>query len=268
MVFIMAILISHEMGHYLMARRNRIEASLPYFIPLPIGPIGTMGAIILMRGRIRSRNALMEVGAAGPLAGIIVAVPVLIIGLTLSSVEPLPTSHLESRIFYQEGQSLLYLIIKRVLVGPIPEGHDVMLHPMAWAGWVGILVTMLNLFPIGQLDGGHIAYALWGKAHDRISPLFFSGLFVLGLSVIAHGAYYAWQQGLEGEPFWAHVQPGFPWLFLGLLLLIFMGRKKGRGFKHPPTDDDTLSSKHRAVGIACIALFIITFMPIPLRILM
>ncbi len=259
---VISILLSHEMGHYILARRNRVDASLPYFIPFPLGLFGTLGAVIVMRGRIRSRNALMEVGAAGPLAGMAVAVPILIVGLTLSEVAPLGNAGI------LEGQSILYLLLKRIAVGHIPTGHDVYLHPMAWAGWIGLLVTMLNLFPIGQLDGGHIAYALWGNAHARISRLFFRGLFILGLSVIAHEAYYAWQQGLEGEAFWIRAQAGVPWLSLGLLLFIFLGRKKGRGFKHPPTDDVTLSSKHRAVGIACIALFIITFMPIPLRILM
>ena len=259
MASITTILLCHEMGHYVMARRNRVNASLPYFIPMPFLLFGTLGAVILMRGRIRSRNALMEVGAAGPLAGLAVALPILVIGLSLSEVTPIPENAL------LEGQSLLYLFLKQVTVGDIPAGHDVMLHPMAWAGWIGLLVTMLNLIPIGQLDGGHIFYALFGDAHARASRIFLIGLFVLGLAVMGYSAIQAEQLGLEGDAYLSHVMTGLNWLVLGLLLLLLFSRKKGRGFKHPPTDDHTLSPFHRGAGILCLAIFVLCFMPVPIR---
>ncbi len=256
---IMAILLSHEMGHYILARRNRIEATLPFFIPFPFGPLGTWGALIAMKGRIRSRDALMEVGAAGPLAGIAVAIPVIIIGVALSPVRPLQPSAV------LEGQSLLYMLLKWVAVGPIPEGHDVFLHPMAWAGWVGLLVTMVNLLPVGQLDGGHVSYALFGKAHARVSLFVIIGMIVYGLALVWYAAHNASLDGLEGETFYLSISMHGNWLFWGILLFIFFGR--GRRRRHPPTDDERLSPRHRAVGIACVVLFVITFMPVPLQIL-
>ncbi len=259
---IMAILLTHEMGHYVMARRNRVNASLPYFIPMPFLLFGTLGAVIVMRGRIRSRNALMEVGAAGPLAGMAVALPVILVGLSLSEVAPIP----EAAII--EGQSLLYMFLKWIAVGPIPEGQDVMLHPMAWAGWIGLLVTMLNLLPIGQLDGGHIFYALFGNLHRKVSKLFLGGLFALGLGVTGYSWWEAAGLGLEGEAYVSHVLTGMNWVVLGALLLVVFGRKGGKGLHHPPTDDDTLSLGHTAMGYVCLALFVLCFMPIPIRMVM
>jgi membrane-associated protease RseP (regulator of RpoE activity) len=255
---IMGILLCHEMGHYVMGRRNRVGVSLPYFIPFPLSLFGTLGAVIVMRGRIRSRNALMEVGASGPIAGMLVAIPILLIGLSLSAVEPLPDQGLI------EGQSLLYMALKWIAVGEIPAGHDVMLHPMAWAGWIGLLVTMLNLLPIGQLDGGHIFYALWGKAHLTASRLFHGGLFLMGIGVMGYCTWDAELRGLTGDAYLTQVLTGANWLFLGLLILFFSWRSKG-GLRHPPTDDDHLSPAHRAVGIACLVLLILIFTPIPIR---
>ena len=257
-----AILLFHEMGHYVMARRNNVEVSLPYFIPIPpaISLFGTLGAVIIMKGRIRSRNALMEVGAAGPIAGAVVAALLLIVGLVLSPVEPIPESGL------MEGQSLLYMLLKRIAVGKIPQGHDVILHPAAWAGWVGLLVTMLNLIPIGQLDGGHIFYAMWGEAHKTASRLFHAGLFALGVSIVAVSAANAFELGLEGEQLFAEVLPGANWIFLGVVLLLFALFSK-RGLSHPPTDDADLSRAHFAVGVVCVALFVCTFTPVPLRLI-
>lgn len=259
MVSIMAILLSHEMGHYIMARRNRVNASLPYFIPMPFLLFGTLGAVILMKGRIRSRNALMEVGAMGPLAGMAVALPVLIVGLSLSEVGPIPEQAL------MEGQSLLYIALKKVVVGDIPAGQDVMLHPMAWAGWIGLLVTMLNLLPIGQLDGGHVFYALFGDAHRKVSLGFLAALFLLGLGIMTYSALDAEQLNLEGEAYWSHVLVGMNWLILGFLLLFVFGRRNGKGLNHPPTDDNTLSGIHKVMGILCLLIFVLSFTPIPIR---
>jgi membrane-associated protease RseP (regulator of RpoE activity) len=191
---LMLILLCHEMGHYLAARVHGVPVTLPYFIPIPFF-FGTFGAVIRTRGRIRSRNALMDVGAAGPLAGMIVAVPCMVLGLHLSAVQPLPEGP-----YQLEGQSLLYLLLKRLVLGPIPAGSDVFLHPLAWAAWIGFLVTMINLIPVGQLDGGHVGFALLGRWHDTLSRWAHRILVVLG--VLVGGAYgtralVAGQPGLE-----------------------------------------------------------------------
>lgn len=262
MASLLGILLAHEMGHFVMAKRNRVSASLPYFLPMPFGPIGTWGAVIVMRGRIRSRNALMEVGAAGPLAGMLVAIPLLFVGLRLSPIAPLP----ETGALYVEGQSLLYAGIKWLAVGDIPEGHDVMLHPVAWAGWVGLFVTMLNLLPLSQLDGGHIFYALWGRRHGLASRLAFAGLFFLGAIAIGYNVITARELGLRGDAYWMWVSGGATWLTLGLIVGALALFRKG-ALDHPPTDDDSLSGRHRVIGLICMALFALTFTPVPLRLL-
>ncbi len=262
MASLLGILLAHEMGHFVMARRNRVGASLPYFLPMPFGPIGTWGAVIVMRGRIRSRDALMEVGAAGPLWGMVVAIPVLFIGLRLSPVAPLP----ETGALYVEGHSLLYAGLKWLAVGEIPQGHDVMLHPMAWAGWVGLFVTMLNLLPLSQLDGGHIFYALWGRRHGFASRVALAGLFLLGALATFYNVITARQLGLRGDAYWMWVSGGATWLTLGLIVGTLAFFRKG-ALDHPPTDDDSLSKRHRAVGFICLALFVLTFTPVPLRLL-
>lgn len=151
---LMAILACHELGHYVAARVRGVDASLPYFIPLPpIGTFGTLGAVIRMGKPIEDRNALFDVGAAGPIAGLVVAIPLLAVGLSLSTVGPSPADG------SQEGNSVLYALLKYAVLGRwLPsDGVDVQLHPMALAAWFGLLVTMINLMPIGQLDGGHVA---------------------------------------------------------------------------------------------------------------
>jgi membrane-associated protease RseP (regulator of RpoE activity) len=258
MAALMGILVCHEAGHWFMARRNGVDASWPFFIPMPpIFPVGTFGALILMRGRIRSRAALLEVGAAGPLAGMAVALPVLLIGLQTCPVGPLPEGG------FMEGQSLLYLAAKRLAAGPIPEGHDVYIDrsPLVWAGWLGMLVTMINLLPIGQLDGGHVAYALFGERHRLVSRLFLGGLFVLGASVMLHFGLEAWRAGLRGEELLSRALVGFNWIFWGGLLLLL----RRRVLSHPPTDDDHLPAGHRVAGWLCVLLFALTFMPYVMR---
>jgi len=257
---LMGILVCHEAGHYVAARRRRIDTSLPYFIPLPpfLSYFGTFGAIIVMRGRIRSRDALIEVGAAGPLAGMAVAVPLLFIGLADCPVGPIPTEG------FIEGQSLLYMLAKRVVLGPIPPGYDVYIDhsPLAWAGWIGTLVTMLNLLPIGQLDGGHVFYALFGELHSRASAWFLRGLFALGAAVVIALGMDAWSMGLRDGDLAFAALPGVEWLLVGTLLLILTRR---RGFGHPPTDASALSPVHLAVGVLCLVVFVATFMPIVMR---
>ncbi|HTM19708.1 MAG TPA: site-2 protease family protein, partial [Kofleriaceae bacterium] len=166
---LMAILLVHEMGHYVAARLHRVDASLPYFIPLPpVISLGTMGAVIRMKKPIEDRNALLDVGAAGPLAGLLVAIPLLVIGVALSPVSTAPSGGV------QEGNSIAYLLLKLAVTGrilPAADGTDIDLNGMAFAAWVGLLVTMINLIPIGQLDGGHVARAYLGNRHERFSTV-------------------------------------------------------------------------------------------------
>lgn len=155
----MAILTAHEMGHYVFCRRYRIPATLPYFIPLPITIFGTMGAVIRMGGPIRSRRALFDIAVAGPIAGLVVAIPVLIVGLARSAiVDGAP----EGSGIITLGEPLLMRALAAVIVGPLPEGKDLLLDPFAFAGWAGLFVTAINLLPAGQLDGGTSCTRSWG----------------------------------------------------------------------------------------------------------
>jgi membrane-associated protease RseP (regulator of RpoE activity) len=254
---LLAILLTHEFGHYFAARYHRVPASLPYFIPLPfIGPFGTLGAVIGMSGRIRSRAALLDIGAAGPLAGLVVALPVLWWGVSISPVTELP----KGVIYTQEGQSLIYWLFKRIIHGPIPAGSDVLLHPTALAGWAGLLVTMLNLIPFGQLDGGHIAYALFGKAQDRFAVWVRRSLLVLFVyNVVAFLTPVVMKT--SDMPWWAALMNSATWLVLyGLLGLL--ARIGGR--EHPPFEPGPLSAGRRAVAWLCLILFVLLFMPTPM----
>ena len=242
---LLAILVTHEFGHYFAAKIHRVPASLPYFIPMPPGlsPFGTMGAVISMPSRIRSRNALLDIGAAGPIAGMIVAVPVLIYGLAES-----PVKAIESSGGYLEGQCLLYTALKLMVHGDIPIGHDVYLTSMAFAGWTGLLITMLNMLPVGQLDGGHIAYALFDEKQNRFGDVVQYGL------LIAFGYNYA---------MYNDVTTGFIWvLWFGLLTLM---RRAGGGVGHPPTDPGKLTAGRQIVAALCLLMFVALFMPTPMR---
>ena len=261
-VSLLAILVAHESGHYLAARYHGTDVSLPFFIPFPGSPFGTMGAFIQLKQPPRNKRALLDIGLAGPIAGLIVAIPVLLIGLSLSDIGQLPASPTTQPGFSLEGNSLLYLAIKFVTKGellPAPVtyggvspflywikyvftglpapfgGRDVMLHPVAWAGWAGLLVTSLNLIPIGQLDGGHAAYVLLGRRAKAVWPFIILGLVALGL---------AW--------------PGW-WLWAGLMFLL------GRRYAQPLDEITQLDRKRKALAIAGIILFVIVFIPVPLR---
>ena len=173
---LMAILMAHEFGHFFAGMYHRVDVSPPYFIPVPFFLFGTMGAVIQIRERIRSRNALLDIGAAGPLCGMAIALPVIIYGIDTSPIQQLPDGP-----FIVEGRSILYLGLLSWLKGPIPQGYDIMLTPTALAGWAGLLVTMINLIPFGQLDGGHVAYALLGSRQNRISGWVLRALPVLAI---------------------------------------------------------------------------------------
>jgi len=252
---LLTILLFHEFGHYFAARLHGVPASLPYFIPIPLG-LGTFGAVIAMPERVRSRNALLDFGAAGPLAGLVVALVVLSIGLSLSPVLPLAQGG-----GWQEGQSLLYLGLKYLVLGPIPEGHDVALHPTAAAGWAGLLLTVLNLMPYGQLDGGHIAYALLGKRHQVIGRWVRWGVLALGLAqlvrfmapVLLDKVQRPWHEAFLDASTWL-----FWFLFLSLL------RSYQGGDDHPETDDSVLSPWRRRVAWLCALVFVLLFMPTPM----
>jgi membrane-associated protease RseP (regulator of RpoE activity) len=238
------ILACHEFGHWFAARIHRVPASLPYFLPVPMVLFGTMGAIITMPERIRSRAALLDIGAAGPLAGMVVAIPTMLIGLSLSQVGALGPEG-----YVQEGQSLLYLLLKRCMFGSIPAGHDVHLHPTAFAAWGGFLITMINLLPYGQLDGGHIAYALFGPKQNRYATFVRSScLLLFGYNVYVFGV----SSVLGNSLFWL-----LWWVITGVMARV-------SGAEHPPFEESELSPRRRLVAAFCLLLFLLLFMPTPI----
>ncbi len=263
---LMAILLCHEMGHYVAARWHRVPASLPYFVPLPpgIGLFGTMGAVIL-QSRTSDRRKLIDIGAAGPLAGLAVAIPVLVYGLSISQVQPMVAGGL------QEGNSILYAVLKRVILGAwLPGGgRDVILHPTAMAGWAGLLVTMLNLLPMGQLDGGHVAIAYFGNRYGRASRILQNllPLFALAVGVAVYADVAAELARLGGGlPVSAvdiAANAGTPWLIWFVLLALL--RRLSGGIDHPPVDDRPLPASRAGLFWLVFVTFAIIFMPVPLR---
>lgn len=257
----LAILLAHEFGHYLAARYHRTAVTLPYFIPFPGTILGTMGAFIRMKEPPRNKRVLLDIGVAGPLAGFIVALPILLIGLSMSQLTTLPASASEAGGITLEGNSILYLGAKYLTTGellpqpvsyggqsplaywiryfllarPIPfGGRDVLVHPLAWAGWAGMLVTSLNLIPAGQLDGGHLLYVLFGQGVRRVWMLIVAVLVGLG---------FLW----VGWWIWA-------------LLIFFLGRRNAQ-----PLDEITdLDGRRKALAILGLVIFVLTFTPIPL----
>jgi Zn-dependent protease len=230
-VVLLGILLGHELGHFLTCRYYNIDATLPYFIPAPT-LIGTLGAFIKIRSPITKKQQLFDIGIAGPLTGFILSLPAIIYGLSLSKVVPsLPQDG--TLVF---GEPLLLKIVGSFIFKGIPEGFDVVPHPVAFAGWVGVLVTALNLFPVGQLDGGHVVYALLGQKSRKIAP-FFIGVFLF-----------------MGIFFW------IGW-FVWVLLLFFLG------LKHPHiTDEDKpLSPRRRFMGYLMLIIFILSFIPDPIK---
>lgn len=254
---LLGILLAHELGHYFMSRYHKTPATLPYFIPFPLSPLGTMGAAILMRGTPKNKRVLFDIGVAGPIAGLVVAIPVLLYGLSLSTlgtIDPNPNGFLE-------GNSLLYLLAKFVVFGqllpapvepqgisywlqyfftgrPVPfGGADVFIHPVAFAGWAGILVTALNLIPLGTLDGGHVIYSLFGEKAKKAFP------FIVGLLGILGFFWSGW------------------WLWAALLF--WLGRVNAQ-----PMDQITeLDSKRKIIAYAMMIVFILVFTPVPFMLL-
>jgi membrane-associated protease RseP (regulator of RpoE activity) len=162
---ILLILGTHEMGHYLACRYYQVDATRPFFIPMPFLPTGTLGAFIRIREPIPTKRALFDIGAAGPFAGFVFAVPTLFLGVAMSHVAKVPSNF----VGYNLGEPLLFKIASKLIWGTIADGYSINLHPMAFAAWFGMLATALNLFPIGQLDGGHITYAVFGRLSSKIT---------------------------------------------------------------------------------------------------
>jgi Zn-dependent protease len=235
---LLAILGVHEMGHYVMAKRHKADVTLPYFIPMPIG-LGTMGAVIRLKSPIKNRKQLFDIGVAGPLAGLAVAVPLLIIGLSLSPVEFVGRAAPGG----QEGNSILYLVLKLITKGQILPGggYDVMLNAIAFPAWFGLIVTMINLLPIGQLDGGHITFSLFGRKQWQIA-------IVAEVLLLLGGVYLAFttREFLN------------VWILWAILAQVF-------GLRHPPPLDDLtpLDRKRRLIGYATIVIFFLILTPLP-----
>ncbi len=246
---LLTILLGHELGHYFACRRHRLSATLPYFIPVPppIFLFGTLGAFIKIKSPIQDRRALLDVGVAGPLTGMVLAVPIAAWGISLSSF--VPKVHTEGALML--GDSLLFMFLVRLVKGPAPVGTELMLHPIAFAGWIGFLVTALNLLPASQLDGGHISYSLWPQRHRALTRAVVLALLLLGLTT--------WQG----------------WILWALIVTLM-------GSRHPPVVQDFapspfypfspaaaipgLDATRRRLGILALIVFAVTFTPEPLKI--
>ena len=230
-VAVMGILLAHEMGHYLQARRYGVPATLPFFIPMPISPFGTMGAVILQGAGTADRKAMFDIAITGPIAGLIIAIPVLIAGVKTGRYDQIP----EGMKTISYGEPLVLEWLAETFLGPRKEGYDLILNPLLFAGWVGIFITSLNLIPIGQLDGGHILFCLIGKrAHD------------IALIIVGFGAAYC---------------VFVDWSYVVLIVLLML-----MGIKHPPTKNDTvpLGRFRKILGWLTLSFIIIGFTPKPI----
>jgi membrane-associated protease RseP (regulator of RpoE activity) len=232
---VLAILGLHEMGHYVACRYYRVDATLPYFLPAPLPLTGTLGAFIRIRQRIPSKIALFDIGLSGPIAGFLVALPALFLGLAMSAVERVP----EDFNGFELGEPLLFRAAAWLVWGDLADGLSINMHPMAFASWFGLLATALNLFPMGQLDGGHVAYAVLGRR---------SSLITIGMVVVAVGLTVVSTSWLA-------------WTVLMLVMLLLMGPH------HPPTLDDHTPLDRTRLILALIGLvmLIVCFTPAPIE---
>jgi membrane-associated protease RseP (regulator of RpoE activity) len=225
------ILGSHELGHYFVSKNHGVSATLPYFIPAPT-ILGTFGAVIKMKSQVKDRLSLCDIGASGPLIGCLFAIPVYIVGLKMSKV--MPVEDFSNGLFL--GSSLITTFMTKLFIQDIPDGYTLVYNPIAFAGWAGFLITSFNLIPIGQLDGGHVAYALLGKTQELFSRIMFFILVMMGI-------------------IFSQV-----WLIWAILLLFL-------GIKHPPTYDlsTPLDRKRKTLSLLCLLVFILTFTPDPMK---
>lgn len=264
---VVGILLAHELGHYFMAKHHGVDASWPYFIPFPFG-FGTLGAVIRLRGRIPNRNALIDIGAAGPLAGLLICVPMLAVGVALSHVDTmpddfdagLPPSHSLLNLAAKVGQylshvlrgtpeplfpermvfgdSVLTWLLVRVIHGELKPGTDLFAHPVFLAAWFGQLMTMLNLLPVGQLDGGHVTHAFYGEKAEAIGVRVAKGALLLALFFSV-----SW----------------LVWFFLVTRVV---------GTKHPPVErpEEPLTRRSKVVVYVTWVMTALTFMPVPISV--
>ncbi|MFI5324331.1 MAG: site-2 protease family protein, partial [Thermodesulfobacteriota bacterium] len=258
------ILGSHEMGHYYFGRKYGVDITPPYFIPAPpfISPIGTFGAFIKIKSPISTKKALFDIGIAGPLAGIIASIPVLIIGIKLSTIVDVASKGGGQGLML--GSPLIFTFFTGLFFGKIPEGKDIFLHPVAFAGWVGLFVTALNLIPSGQLDGGHLVYALSSKKlHRATSVVMIVILVIFGIGTeplfMLSGKYLGsgFSSLVGGLPDFE----GWPGWILWAVLLTLMGTK------HPPTihDEGELDGSRKLLGFISLLIFIGCVSPVPIK---
>jgi membrane-associated protease RseP (regulator of RpoE activity) len=232
---ILAILGCHELGHYFACRYYDVDASMPFFLPAPLPLTGTLGAFIRIREPIPSKRMLFDIGIAGPIAGFVVAVPALIIGLAMSRVVVFPPGMDGLSL----GEPLLFKFVSRLLWGIQAEGYTVNLHPIAFAAWFGMLATALNLFPIGQLDGGHISYAVLGRRSSQLT------LVMVGCAVVLTWFSSSW----------------LVWTGLMIVMLFTFGRHHPRTFD----EDVPLDSRRKLLALFAIVMFILCFTPSPIE---
>jgi membrane-associated protease RseP (regulator of RpoE activity) len=232
---IIAILGAHEMGHYVACRIYRVDASLPYFLPMPAWPTGTLGAVIRIREQFPTRAVLFDIGVAGPIAGFVVLVPALFAGLAMSTIVTAPAGPTALL-----GEPLLFKLAAHVMFGAIPDSETLNIHPMVFAAWFGMLATAVNLLPFGQLDGGHITYALFGRKSSVISLITLTA--VIGLVVFVSVTV---------------------WLVLAATMLIML---KVVGREHPPVRNEyePLGGQRVAIAVLALIILIVCFTPAPL----
>lgn len=234
---LLGILGAHEMGHYLLCRRYNVDASLPYFIPMPpfLFLTGTLGAVIKIREAFPSRRVLFDIGVAGPIAGFVVLVPALFYGMTLSNVVAEPT---QGSVLYL-GEPLLFKIATLAMIGPIREGYTVNIHPMVFAAWFGMLATAINLLPFGQLDGGHITYATLGRWSTPVSIATVATVIAMTFVSVS-------------------------WLFMTLMLLVMLFML---GPRHPRVIDEhePIGLERNLLAIFALIMFILCFTPVPIQ---
>ncbi|NOZ86764.1 MAG: site-2 protease family protein [Deltaproteobacteria bacterium] len=257
---LIAILGAHEMGHYLVARRYKVDVSLPFFIPIPT-EIGTFGAVIKMRSSIPSRQALLDIAVAGPLAGFLVALPVLCLGILLSKAIPLKDLQGLGGIYF--GEPLIYKILVHLLRNDPPD-TTLFMNSFAFAGWIGLLVTFINLFPVGQLDGGHIEFALVGSSGNKLSYWMTRLLLYWGLLGMANWILWA---GLGADGWLVKFLLSwcsplyFGW---GLILLILTGMF---GARHPSVEVwSPLTNGRKVLAVLGILVFVLVLMPAPISV--
>ncbi len=232
---ILAILGCHELGHYLACRYYDVDASLPFFLPMPISLTGTLGAFIRIREPIPQKRMLFDIGIAGPIAGFLVAVPALVIGVAMSTVMKMP----DDFVGLELGEPLLFKLVSWIFWGTQPDGYSLNVHPIAFGAWFGLLATALNLFPIAQLDGGHIAYAVLGRRSTYVSYI------ALGAAVVL--SFFA-----------------SSWIVWTVLMIVMFSRV---GIAHPPVFDEevALDRPRQMLALFALAMLIVCFTPVPIE---